>query len=151
MYCHLVLYFFQYNHCVQLNLGHCNYLREDDIKRGPLMGYSHNIISTFYTTTSEQKTRVIHFNDPPGKLFRIIYSILVTSIFACINKNQIFWILIRYTFFKFRWYPQKFKRSNGSNANLHISILQGVQYWNVPFESVPVGKLLIILTGSDNF
>ena len=46
------------------------------------MGYPHNIISTFYTTTSEQKTRVcIHFNDPPGKLFRIIYSILVTSIF----------------------------------------------------------------------
>ena len=47
------------------------------------MGYPHNIISTFYTTTSKQKTRVfIHFNDPPGKLFRIIYSILVTSIFT---------------------------------------------------------------------
>ena len=53
------------------------------------MGYPHNIISTFYTTTSEQKTRVcIHFNDPPGKLFRIIYSILVTSIFACITSNN---------------------------------------------------------------
>ena len=65
------------------NPGHCNYLCEDDIKRGPLMGYSHNIISTFYTTTSEQKTRVlIHFNEKPGKLFRIIYSKLVTSIFA---------------------------------------------------------------------